>query len=324
MTPALFDLPLRTGEAAALASIVLEHAEDKTLNDDLRIRIASRAQALKLSSIQPWFGSLEKDPIHPSTYYLAVDGLEGQPLLMHMAPAIAPSSGLFPKAILIGRMQAAGAKRREIVVNASPFGPGDAERIRTFAGEVNRAFLPRPQGNRPAILVRGKWVESDLPSVFEEFRSILKAKGANVAGISAPPEVTMWAAIRTGWREGYTLEGLTRFSGNNEEDYDRIRQKHVRGFDFELDADPEDLGERLRRWKEGGRSAQLLTVRPGAMERIEDLAAMARQYQAMLSVDAGDRQMLDRAAKAANGRVDCKMAPDGKGRIVEVFQQLAG
>ena len=293
MTPALFDLPVRTGEAAALASMVLEHAEGKALNDELRARLASRVKALKLSSIQPYFGSLEKDPIHPSTFYLAVDGLEGQPLLMHMAPAIAPSSGLFPKAILIGRMQAAGAKRREIVVNVSPFGPADKERIRTFAGEVNRAFLPRSQGNRPAILVRGEWVESNLPIVFEEFRSILKSKGVNVAGVSAVPETAMWAAIRTGWREGYTLEGVTRFSGGTEEDYDRIREKHVRGFDFELDSDAGDLSEVLRKWKEDGRSVQLVAIR--AAEDIEELAALARQHQVMLSIDAENEDLLQRA-----------------------------
>ncbi len=208
MTPVPFDLPLHTGEAAALASLVLEHAEGKPLNDNLRNRLASRAAVSKMTSIRPYFASLEKDPIHPSTFYLAVDGLDAQPLLLHIAPATAPSSALFPKAILIGRMQAAGGGvRREIVVNASWFAATDSDRIRTFAEEVNRAFLPRPQGSRPAISVGG--LDDRLPDVFESFRSIFKLKGENVASIrisNAPETAAMWAAIRSGWREGYTLE----------------------------------------------------------------------------------------------------------------------
>lgn len=224
MTPVPFDLPVRTGEAAALASLVLEHAEGKPLNDDLRNRLAGRAAILKMASIRPYFASLEKDPIHPSTYYLAVDGLEAQPLLLHIAPATAPSSGLFPKAVLIGRMQAAGGRaRREIVVNASPFAATDSERVRTFAEEVNRAFLPRPQGSRPAISVGG--LEDRLPAVFEAFRSIFKSKGENVASIrlsGAPETAAIWAAIRSGWREGYTLEkDCIEISGSTEEEIAR-------------------------------------------------------------------------------------------------------
>ena len=43
----------------------------------------------------PYFASLERDPVHPSTYYLAVDGEAGQPLLLHTALANAPTSSLF-------------------------------------------------------------------------------------------------------------------------------------------------------------------------------------------------------------------------------------
>ena len=224
MTPVPFDLPLATGEAAALASLILEHAEGKPLTDDLRNRLASRAAVLKMTSIRPYFASLEKDPIHPSTYYLAVDGLEAQPLLLHIAPATAPSSGIFPRAILIGRMQAAGGgPRREIVVNASPFAAADPDRVRAFAEEVNRAFLPRPQGSRPAISVGG--LDHRLPELFEAFRSIFKSKGENLASIrlsGTPETAAMWAAIRSGWREGYTLENdCIEVSGSTEDDLSR-------------------------------------------------------------------------------------------------------
>lgn len=376
MTPVPFDLPVRTGEAAALASLVLEHAEGKPLNDDLRNRLASRAAVLKMTSIRPYFASLEKDPIHPSTYYLAVDGLEAQPLLLHIAPATAPSSGLFPKAILIGRMQAAGGgARREIVVNASAFAATDSERIRTFAEEVNRAFLPRPQGSRPAISVGG--LENNLPAVFEAFRSIFKLKGENLASIrlsEAPETAAMWAAIRRGWREGYTLENdCIEISGSREEEVARsieaaqetirsspactrfgvntsqvpadmrfqinaaicdsiremkIRQKHVRTFDFDLRLyDAQEIESGLQRWRGEGRAAQLVSIGRESLPSLAELAVMAREFRTMLSFDAGsgtDGELLKRVGEATNGRVDCKIAPSEPGRIVEVFRNLFG
>ncbi|MDQ6706594.1 MAG: hypothetical protein M3Z85_11530 [Acidobacteriota bacterium] len=326
MTPALFDLPLRTGEAAQLASLIFEHADGKPLNDELRNRLAGRAAQLRMHSIRPYFGSLERDPVHHSTYYLAVDGLESQPLLMHVASATAPASALFPKAFLIGRMQAAGSGRREIVVNASPFGPDDSERVLTFAEEVNRTFLPRPQGSRPAISVGGEVVRARLPAVFEAFRSIFKTKGVNVASVRAPETAAIWAAVRTGWREGYTLDagvlnalladkttlldqaGATRFSFDtstvigiekrlaiNADLYDfvrqaKVRRRHGRVFDFDLAGfeTPADLSAALKGWKERGRAARLVSVSAEALPRLGELADIARQFQITISINAAE------------------------------------
>jgi hypothetical protein len=196
MTPSLFDLPIRAPEAAALATLVFEQAGEKPMTDDIRNRIAGRSALLALGSIKPYFASLERDPIHPSAVYLAIDGLEGQPLLLRMAPAGTPSSGLFPKAILIGRMP--GPKGIEMVINASPYD----DTIQVFAEKVNRAFLPRPQGIHSAIVVRTAAPRAVLPAAFEFFRTILKSRGLNLAGVENIRD-GIWAAIRTGWREGY-------------------------------------------------------------------------------------------------------------------------
>jgi hypothetical protein len=203
MTPSLFDLPVRTGEAAELANLILEHAANKVLTDDIRQRIATRSKMLSLPNTVPYFGSLERDPIHSSALYLAVDALERKPMLLRIAPASTPSSGLFPKAILIGRVR--GPNGTELVINAIPFGPEDHDAIHQFSTEVNPAFQPRPAGNRSALIVK-----TNLPeAAFEAFRAVWKQRNLNLAGIDDPISGT-WAAIRTGWREGWVCQDSDR------------------------------------------------------------------------------------------------------------------
>jgi hypothetical protein len=230
------DLPLKASEAASLAELIFQHVEGKRLNDDLRNRLAGRAGQLQISTFKPYFGSLARDPVHPSTYYLAADGRNAQPLLLHIALASAPTSGIFPNALLIGRMRASG---KEIVVNSIPFASKDWESLSRYATQVDAAFLPRPQGARPAIAVGNRHPEISLPAAFEAFRTIFKKTGVNMAStvqLSATREMTtddaiavrdgenptaaghtrvsirhlyhagLWAAIRAGWREGYNAE----------------------------------------------------------------------------------------------------------------------
>src|SRR5204863_8117041 len=105
MTPVPLDLPLRPSEAAELARLVFEVAGRRPLTDETRNRVAARAARLTLSTIRPWFGSLARDPVHTSSYYMAVDaGDTAAPLLLHMAPASAPTTAVFPKPLLIGRV----------------------------------------------------------------------------------------------------------------------------------------------------------------------------------------------------------------------------
>ncbi|MEK7752360.1 MAG: hypothetical protein AAB654_10625, partial [Acidobacteriota bacterium] len=202
------ELPVRPGEAVALADLVFEHLEGRPLTGDARARLAARLTGLKLESLRPYAGSLVRDNVHRSAYYLPVDGLSGPapvPLLLRVALASAPSSAVFPRALLVGRMRPASG--REVVVNAVPFGPRDTANIRAFAEVLDRAFLPRPQGALPAIVVGSGHPESALPAAFEAFRQILKNTGVNWASIQASYEAGLWAAIRAGWREGYSAGG---------------------------------------------------------------------------------------------------------------------
>jgi hypothetical protein len=205
VTPVPLDLPLRPSEAAELAILIFEQAERKALNDEARNRLAARAAVLHLETVAPYFGSLERDPVHPSSYYLAVDAGRGEPLLLHLAPAAAPTSSIFYKPLLIGRMRRPNGP--EIVVNAVPFGPSNHENLEKFVSEIGGAFLPRPQGLRPAIAV-----STGLAAAFDAFRAILKRGGQNLAATAANPAASsrdfyyagLCAAIRAGWREGYS------------------------------------------------------------------------------------------------------------------------
>ncbi len=235
-----FELPLRASEAAALVDLIFQQVKDRPLNDDLRGRLASRIPSLGLTTMTVYMGSLQQDPVLPTSYFLAADGLAGgqvRPLLLHISSASSPSSGLFPKAMLIGRMRPGGGP--EVVVSAVPFSSYDHEHIRTFVREVDRDFLPRPQGSSPAIAAGNRHPEISLPAVFEACRTIYRTYGVNMAStaqLSATREATtdaaieardgenptaaghtrvsirhlyhagLWAAIRAGWRLGYNAE----------------------------------------------------------------------------------------------------------------------
>lgn len=131
MTPSLFDLPLRLGDVVTVAGLLLDlPLQSKPITDDQRARLAARAKGLEFSALKPHWLTLERDPIHSSAYYLKVDGIDDQPLLLRVAPANTPSSGLFPKAILIGRTfvtppAGSRAQTTEMVLNAIPY--ADAE-----------------------------------------------------------------------------------------------------------------------------------------------------------------------------------------------------
>ena len=213
MTPSLFDLPLRVGDALPLAEILIQAlgAQPNPVSDDVRARVAGRVGGLRSESMRPLTASIERDPVHPSAYYICVDGVDNQPLLLRVAPASTPSSGLFPKAILIGRSRIGAT---EAVLNAVPFGPGDADRIAAFAENVNKVFLPRSPASRPVVRVRCEDPANGCPVAFEGFRKLLRAGGRNLAAFSADEgqvsrefvSAVIWAAIRTGWREGFAIE----------------------------------------------------------------------------------------------------------------------
>jgi hypothetical protein len=315
VTPVPLDLPLRPSEAAELANLIFDQAERKALTQELRNRIAARGSVLRFETITPWFGSLERDPVHPSSYYLAVDGAAREPLLLHMAAAAAPTSSIFYKPLLIGRMRRANGP--EIVLNSVPFGPAEHERLAQFAARIDTAFLPSPPGSRMAITFESNEPERDLPAAFEAFRGIQKRTGKNLAALAVPPGIDarrfysamLWSAIRTGWREGYgaavmvtsrdearEIAMFSRFTAaaNDLENaarlHEAVRQarasmKIVRSFDFELAfhavVSPEELQQALERLKSEGHSPQSVALPGGAKD---ELAAVARRYQCVLNV----------------------------------------
>ncbi len=260
MTPVPLDLPLSASEAVDLGALIFEHAGNRRLTDDLRGRLAERTAGLRLESFISHLGSLERDPVHEQAFYLAVDAREGAPLLLRFAHASAPASGLYPKSLLI-------ARSRNLVVNASPFGPEDERNVRLFAEQVNRAFLPRPQGSRAAVLAAGGRPREVLPGAFDAFRAVLKRTGRNVAAVNAPYAAALWAAIRAGWREGFNAETeseplavYSKFRAGLEraaELYDAVRQVR-RAFDFELVVDASEAPRALEAFKASGRLVRMV------------------------------------------------------------------
>ena len=220
MTPVPLDLPVRLSDAAALGNLIFEVAERRPLTSELRTRLAGQAVMLRLASTVPYFGSLERDPVHPSSYYLAVDGSEGQPLLLHIATAHAPTSSLFAKPLLVGRMPRADGP--EMVTNCLPFGPADRDAVETFARGAGPQLLPRPAGARPVLALESSHPEVDFPAALEAFHGLVR-RGRKIQPVLAGgPEVyacAVWAAIRTGFRDGYTISATILA----EEDFERTR-----------------------------------------------------------------------------------------------------
>jgi hypothetical protein len=223
VTPVPLDLPLRPSEAAELGNLIFDQAERKPLTEEVRNRLAARSTALRLETVKPYFGSLERDPVHPSVYYLAVDGENGAPLLLHLALATAPTSSIFYKPLLIGRMRRPNGP--EMVINAVPFGSADGDQLEKFCARIDSAFLPRPQGLRTAITVSSVHPETILPAAFDAFRTILKRSGKNLASIGVAQQARgsarsfycagLWAAIRAGWRDGYNAAVEIAVSGES-------------------------------------------------------------------------------------------------------------
>jgi hypothetical protein len=274
-------LPVRPGEAAVVAGLLFQVAAGRVPVADLRARLAGRASTLGLASLRPYFGSLEADPVHPGSYYLAADGLAGgvaQPVLLHIADAGSPASALFPGALLIGRMRPAGG--REVVINCVPFGARDTGNIAAYAEALGRQFLPRPRGSQPAVTLRAV----DAEGAFAAFRDLLKTTGFNVASFevdgAAKLYEVVWAAIRAGWREGYAIGAgdesgavgpASRIIIAKESRLERILERVRRArearqgrlFDFELrlpgDFPPQACGDLLDDLREAGRMPHLVS-----------------------------------------------------------------
>jgi len=279
---------LNMNEAKALVERMIEHVGSGPLDDAARARVRAAVEALRLPALRPHAASLQQDPEDASTCYLTADAVEGGtvvPLLFQLSKAPPAGRGRFGAPILSQRIRT--ARGGEIELSAFRFASADHLNIRTFAEQVAPVFLPRPQRALPAVAVGNRHPEVSLPAAFEAFGTIMNRIGANMAStvqLSATREMTteealaardgenpmaaghtrvsirhlyhtgLWAAIRSGWREGYTAEADHFIvSGNTAEEIARSVEtvkeaiRHAVGYTkfttdtsrlFELQADP--------------------------------------------------------------------------------------
>jgi hypothetical protein len=227
-------------ELLAIAEQVLSIAGSGKLTDESRARLQSELAARGFTSIRAYPGSLELDPAQAACCYLAVDVIDGsvvQPLLLQLSAGPAAVAGRFANPVQEMVLELSGGK--EARLTAYSFSSYDHDAIRIFAREVAPAFLPRPQRALPAIATGNRHPEISLPAAFAAFGTILEKFGVNWAStvqLSATREMTtddaiaarsgddpvavghtrvsirhlynagLWAAIRAGWRSGYTAE----------------------------------------------------------------------------------------------------------------------
>jgi len=321
----VLELPVRANEAAALAEAVFQQIDGRRLSDDMRNRVAGRAALLGLETIHPFCGSLQSDPIHPNCYFLAIDAIRSgirKPYLLRIATATAPSSGLFQKSILIGRMRPGGG--REIVINAVPFGPEDQTAIRTFAREVDRAFLPKPSGTSFSVTVAWDW----HTAVWQAIRAGVRDGYAVAAPpLELQPDIDPLPGILD--RTGYTkivldvaaLPQNLRLSAvsaaiDAAAKANAAEQWTWRRPDVELSwlssatpaaaTDPSEVTEILVALKEAGRPVQAASPHFGT--RAADLVAAIKGAGAVASVRSTD-PALDEVAQLSGGRLHCTANP---------------
>jgi hypothetical protein len=227
-------------ELEAVARQVVDLCAGHKLNEELRKRLSDDLGSLGLKSLRIYPGSLAEDPQHASNFYIAADLFtagKANPSLIHFAPSSAVAMARFESrspSFLVKGQEGDG-----ICIYRLPFSSRDNDNVRTFAEQVDSAFLPRPQRALPAVAAGNRHPEISLPAAFDAYRSILEKLHVNMAStvqLSATREMTtedtlaardgedptaightrvsirhlyhagLWAAIRAGWREGYTAE----------------------------------------------------------------------------------------------------------------------
>jgi len=279
-------LSIAMNEARSLTELVMQLTGAKSIAE-ARTQLAAGAGATQFTNLRVCPQSLEKDPEDNSTCYLVADVAgpkDKSSVLFQWSTGAGRTVSRFLHPLLNHRISAAG---KEVELTVFPFSSTDRENVRAFAEKVARVFLPRPQRALPAIAAGNRHPEISLPAVFDAFREILARLNVNMAStvqLSATREMTtddaisvrdgenptaightrvsiqhlyhagLWAAIRSGWREGYSAEAdHFIISGNTPKEIthsvgmvkDAIR--HAVGYSkfttdtsrmFELQADP--------------------------------------------------------------------------------------
>lgn len=230
----------RPDEILTLAEKLLSVAGSGEVTDESRARLQAKLAERGLTSIRAYPRSLEHDPLLADCYYLAVDVFGGnavQPLLLQLSAGLPAAADRFANPAWEMVLHLAGGADAKLT--AYSFTSHDHDTIGAFARDVAPAFLPRPQRALPAIATGNRHPEISLPAAFAAFGTILEKFGANWAStvqLSATREMTtddaiaarsgddpvavghtrvsirhlyhagLWAAIRAGWRAGYTAE----------------------------------------------------------------------------------------------------------------------
>ena len=356
----------KTDELAVLAQQVLAATRGERPTEQARRQLQAELAGRSFASLRVHAGSLTADPVDAGQYYLAVDAVEGaaaQPLLVRLSTGAAFSPGPFTHPLRDDTLLLPGGGKAG--VQTYSFSSYDYASIDAFARDVAPEFLPRPQRALPAIATGNRHPEISLPAAFAAFGTILEKFGVNWAStvqLSATREMTtddaiaartgedpvavghtrvsirhlhhagLWAAIRAGWRAGYSAEadhfivsGSTDTEVAHSVEMVKEAIRHAAGYTkfttdtsrmFELDSDlrhPQALStaaveERFRQIFSGEEARWILAEfsRPFAIE--STVYALTREEILRLAVKFGrsiklNEELFDciRAAKAAAG-----------------------
>lgn len=276
---------IKSDELAALAEQVLAVGAGGKWTDEARVRLHAELAKRNFATLRVYTGSVTQDPAHTAHAYVAVDAVDGtsvEPLLVQISSGAAPPR--FANPVRTESLRLPDGRTAEL--SAYAFSSYDHETIAAFGRDVAPEFLPRPQRALPAIATGNRHPEISLPAAFTAFRTILEKTGVNWAStvqLSATREMTtedalaartgedpvavghtrvsirhlyhagLWAAIRAGWRAGYTAEADHFIvSGANEAEIavsvERVKEaiRHAAGYTkfttdssrmFELESD---------------------------------------------------------------------------------------
>jgi hypothetical protein len=269
----------RCGELIAIAKLVRETAAGSEIDGAARAGLRSRIADLAPAGLVCHPASLQQDPDNPSTRYLALDA-GGAPVLLQVN-----GNGS-------ARTRFGGATPFEPGSFVIPFGAGDWANIDRFAAEIEPRFLPRPQGELPAIATGNRHPEVSLPAAFQAFTEILSERGLNLAStvqLSATREMTTDAAIAARDGKDPLAAGHTRVSIRQLYHAGvraAIRSGYRAGYTAEADhiivsgAADSELGQSLERAKEAIHQAAGYTKFTTDTSHLFELRADSRHPQA--------------------------------------------
>ncbi len=195
MTHSQFLPPVKPSEAVVLAELIFQITQNRPWSNDLRARLASSLPTITLESTTPFPLTLAPDPSHASTFFIVVHSKSGDTpgyWLLHMAPASAATTPLFPNPVLLARVRPAG--EREIIVNAIPF----AENLASILNGLHPQLLARSSSVHS---IYSKALDADHLDFLKSFpkrSNLLPAIRTTIPGwqVYAP-------LLLSSWRDGF-------------------------------------------------------------------------------------------------------------------------